>query len=333
MKLITFFFRKELENSLDRVKTQFFEDLKSHFLEGVEETGKGKQATGTDIIGLGTCGSIFDVNYKGKVYVGKRLHSIFFSNQVEEGMRVTLTKFYEEIKLISKLQHDNIVEFIGLYHSQHHDDDEQAVDNSEWKGNGTSLNVSLPVLVMEKMECSLTQCIEKHKPGCVPRNIGILCDVAKGLIYLHEGKVPLAHRDLSSNNILLTSKFHAKIADFGAARLLEIQEGWNPSVRLTHCPRATIFMPPEALQDPPQYTVAVDVFSFGCVIIHLFCGQWPEPADQTKGGKVITELQRRKKWISMMGDDHYMLPIISQCLDKKRPTSRHILYLLQKTLQ
>ena len=29
------------------------------------------------------------------------------------------------------------------------------------------------------------------------------------------------------------------------------------------------FMPPEALEDPPQYDLSVDVFSFGCVIIHL----------------------------------------------------------------
>ena len=228
-------------------------------------------------------------------------------------MKSLLRNFYKEIKVLSRLNHDNIVKFYGLYH----------------KSSGT---LTLPVLEMEKMEFSLTQCIESHKQDCTSKSDVILSDVAKGLFYLHEGgnDSPLAHRDLTSNNVLLTSKFRAKIADFGSARMLDLP----PSTKLTVCPGTPDFMPPEALEDPPRYTIKVDIFSFGCVVIHLECGQWPTPAGAARDGCLISEIERRKKWIAMMGDSHSLLPIVTQCLEndmEKRPSSYDLLNFLKKT--
>ena len=75
---------------------------------------------------------------------------------------------------------------------------------------------------MEKMGCDLDQYLITHKKGSIPddRILGILLDVSKGLVYLHE-EMKVAHRDLSSKNILLTTKLNAKIADFGSARVLD----------------------------------------------------------------------------------------------------------------
>ena len=114
--------------------------------------------------------------------------------------------------------------------------------------------------------------IETTHKGVLPdvKIAEILCDVARGLEYLHEGcSEPLAHRDLSSNNILLTSTLHAKIADFGSARVLDRPGGWNSAAKLTKTPGIVIFMPPETWESPLCYTTAVDIFSFGCVIIYL----------------------------------------------------------------
>ena len=200
--------------------------------------------------------------------------------------------------------------------------------------------VAWPVLVMEKMEYSLTKYIETtHKVVISDVQIAdVLCDVAKGLVYLHEGcKEPLAHRDLSSNNILLTSTFCAKIADFGSTRVLDRLGGWNSSAKLTKVPGTQIFMPPETWENSPNYTTAVDIFSFGCVIIHLVTWQWPTPDGQicwVKGffgnevRQIVSELDWRQKWIAMFKKDHSLLPIVKQCLNDKiseRPKCRQLL--------
>ena len=316
---------------LKNVFSKFYEDLKPYLLKDVKEIeSRGKvqirtipekttrtsqtQTNRTKTIPrTGAFGFIIDLYWNGKKCVGKKLHSEFFASDSDpEGMKIMLQNFYKEIKILSGLKHDNIVSFLGLYH----------------KPTGTGY--SLPVLVMEKMDLSLTQCIKLHKEKCKSKSNSILTDVAKGLLYLHVGgNESLAHRDLTSNNILLSSNFRAKIADFGSARMLDIPS----STKLTVCPGTPDFMPPEALEDPPRYTIKVDIFSFGCVVIHLETGQWPTPAGPTRGNVLISEFERRKKWIVMMGESHSLLPIVTQCLESdmdKRPSSYDLLTFLNK---
>ena len=295
------------------------EELQKYILTDIKEvscTGRGKEPPENDEKDLnraGAYGNLVALECRnGTQVAGKVLHSIFFTSGTEpNGVRKLLTKFFEEIKLLSKMNHPNIVQFLGMYYRE---------------------GSLLPVLVMEKMEWDLSEFLKAHKKGSLPddRVLGILLDVSKGLVYLHE-EMKIAHRDLSSNNILLTSNQSAKIADLGSARVLDKPGGWDPETKLTEQPGTAIFMPPEALEDPPKYTVSVDVFSFGCVIIHLCTHKWPNPIGQTAQGKIISELDRRHKYISEINQS-YLLPLIKQCLedvDTNRPTSSTIMSILQ----
>ena len=59
----------------------------------------------------------------------------------------------------------------------------------------------------------------------IPNHIknSILLDVSLGLLYLHKQTPPIVHRDLTANNVLLTSGLKAKISDVGIVPIVEPQ--------------------------------------------------------------------------------------------------------------
>ena len=272
------------------------------------------------------CGSdaeIVELNWNGTRCVGKKLHPIFFQEDSDpSGIQCLVKKFCKEIKLLSEMKHPNIVQFLGLYYQ-----------NISLRRSGVS---ERPIMVMEKMDYSLTEYLKTHPKGCIPQEkvTNILSDVARGLIYLHVVQ-EIAHRDLSSNNILVSESLSStKIADFGSARILDSQSQAKWIGELTAQPGTQDFMPPEALEDPPRYGLSVDVFSFGCVIIHLTTHKWPKPSGKSVNYNtiILSEWDRRFKLISEMGIYSFLKPVVQQCLkdhDYLRPSSKEVLSSLE----
>ena len=167
---------------------------------------------------------------------------------------------------------------------------------------------------MEYLPYSLSQLLERKVPL---KADSILLDVANGLNYLHQKRPPIIHRDLSANNVLLTTEHKAKISDLGMSTLADAMKK-----HLTTAPGNPYMMPPEALEHNPVYDHSLDVFSFGCLILHVLSGQIPVPTKEflpkpsDPGSFVkVSEWDRRASYVQQVPHDNGLLSIAKQCLD------------------
>ena len=171
---------------------------------------------------------------------GKKLHEILLDDG-NIGVSDVVCKYEQECQIMSSLRHPNITQFLGLCFLP-----------------GTRL----PLLVMERLETSLDDLLE-HMPG-LPLSLkcSVLEDVAGGLVYLHKNQPPVIHRDLTTNNILLTSSLVAKISDMGNSRIVDMRPG-QLARTLSRLPGTRVYMPPEAMDETHCYGPSLDIFSFG----------------------------------------------------------------------
>ena len=153
--------------------------------------------------------------------------------------------------------------------------------------------------------------------------------------YLHKHSPPIIHKNLSANTVLLTSSMSAKISGLGVLNVTpaQVKEGVS-----TQLPGSPCYTPPEALMARQAYTSKTDSYSYGVLIIHIFCGRWPHPADafcldpQNPGTVLpVSEVDRRAEYLRDIGQDHPLMELIEECLSNvpsQRPETSVILLTL-----
>ena len=272
--------------------TQASDLLQYLYLTGVRPNGRD--------IGVGAYGRVYEVEYCGILYAAKEVHPILVQGVRREEFEATKKAFLTECVQSCILGHANVVQILGVYNP-----------------GGQSL---LPVLVMERMQESLTSVVEKYPNIPMYVKLSMLLDVSRGLWYLHTHHPPIVHRDLSPNNVLLTSQFVAKISDLGVAKVIQA----DSKKTKTRAPGTVDFMPPEALLETPEYGPPLDVFSYGGVILHVVNQEWPRPLHYVmtdpKTGKILglSEVERRQQHVKKMtGTPADLRPLVERCLDNQ----------------
>ena len=252
--------------------------------------------------GSGSFGAVYEVTVNGFPCIAKRLHDVLrqAEDSRQEGLSVS-ERFMRECKILSTLNHPNIVQFIGIH-----------------KAKGSKHDVSL---VMEGLLTDLDAFLEQNTKVPEFLKFSFLLDTSNALVYLHLRSPPIVHRDVKAANVLLSRDMRAKLADLGTSKLLDIHP--LSSTMHTKCPGTLGIMPPEALQEKPVYDTKLDVFSYGTLILHTVNQEFPMAYEVTNPKKGEVQIAKRQEAIDKL-KKHCLYNLVKLCLQDNPVKRPHI---------
>ncbi|KAL7609243.1 probable serine/threonine-protein kinase PBL7 isoform X1 [Lactuca sativa] len=233
----------------------------------------------SNVIGQGGFGLV----YRGVLHDGRKIAVKLMDQTGKQGEE----EFRVEVEMRSRLRSPYLVGLIGYCSESHH-----RVLVYDFMANGGLQEHLYPI----------------RGSNAIPSNLDwetrlrIGLEAAKGLEYLHEHvSPPVIHRDFKSSNILLDKSFHAKVSDFGLAKLGSYRAGGHVSTRVLGTQG---YVAPEyALTG--HLTTKSDVYSYGVVLLELLTGRVPVDMKRSPGEAVLVSwalprLTDREKVIEIM---------------------------------
>ncbi|KAH0719339.1 hypothetical protein KY285_015370 [Solanum tuberosum] len=194
-------------------------------------------------LGEGGFGPVF----KGQLSDGQKIAVKRLSTQSQQG----ISEFKTEVLLIAKLQHRNLVRFLGCC-----EEDEEKMLIYEYMPNK-----SLDYFIFDESRKSLLDWRRRYE---------IIIGIARGILYLHQdSRLRIIHRDLKASNILLDEDMNPKISDFGTARIFSGNQNEAKTLRVVG---TYAYMSPEYAR-AGLFSVKSDVFSFGVILLEVISGK------------------------------------------------------------
>ncbi len=172
-------------------------------------------------------------------------YSVALTGRVEEDYQYGMERFLDEAKILAKLQNTPHIVSVQNY----------------FKENGTAY------FVMEYIDGMSLKAYLAKNGDKIPYNqaIAILQPIMQALVQVHA--MNLLHRDISPDNIYITSKGESRLLDFGAARFA-LGDGKSVSVILKHG-----YAPEEQYSSHGNQGPWTDVYAMGATMYRCITGQ------------------------------------------------------------
>ncbi|XP_056198138.1 interleukin-1 receptor-associated kinase 4 [Falco biarmicus] len=272
------------------------------------------ESAGGNKLGEGGFGVVFKGFINGRNVAVKKLVAM-----VDVSVQDLKQQFDQEIKMMAKCQHENLVELLGFS-----SDGAQPCLVYEYMPNGSLLD--------------RLACLDNTPPISWNTRCKIVKGTANGLNFLHENNH--IHRDIKSANILLTDTYMPKISDFGLARA---SVTFTRTIMTERIVGTAAYMAPEALRG--EITPKSDIFSFGVVLLEIITGL--PPVEENREPQLLLsikdEIEDEEATIEDYVDEkmsdwdapsvHKMYSIANQCLNEKknrRPDIKMVQHHLQE---
>ncbi|CAL5209772.1 unnamed protein product [Lathyrus oleraceus] len=198
-----------------------------------------KKFSSENKIGRGGFGEV----YKGTLIDGRQIAVKKLSQSSGQGG----VEFINEVLLIAKLQHRNLVTLIGFCLEDH-----EKMLIYEYVPNK-----SLDYFLFDRHKARLLHWFERYK---------IIEGIAHGIHYLHNhSRLKIIHRDLKPSNVLLDDNMNPKISDFGMARMVALDQDRGSTNRVV----GTYGYMSQEYAMHGQFSEKSDVFSFGVIILEI----------------------------------------------------------------
>ncbi|XP_077218354.1 uncharacterized protein LOC143852692 isoform X2 [Tasmannia lanceolata] len=255
--------------------------------------GFGRNLKAWCLLGDGSCGTV----YHGLWCESDVAIKVFSKQEYPDEV---ILSFRQEVSLMKRLRHPNILLFMGAVTSP-----QRLCIVTEFLPRG-----------------SLFRLLQRNTSRLDwRRRVHMALDIARGMNYLHHCSPPIIHRDLKSSNLLVDKNWTVKVGDFGLSRLKH--ETYLTTKNGKGTPQ---WMAPEVLRNEPSDEKS-DIYSFGVILWELVTEKIPW--DNLNSMQVIAAVGFMNQRLEIPKDlDAQWVSIIESCWHsdpQSRPTFKELL--------
>ena len=247
-------------------------------------------------MGGGQYGKTYKVNHNGRWFACKKIHEAILSHYPSKLHTEQMKKLLKQInEVMESVKHPNIEKY------------DMVVEQ-------TPTLLLLSELLLENLDKFVTRLKDKIP---LRLQVNVCHDMAQGLHYLHS--VGIVHKNLHSNNILITDQFQAKIADYICPQVLSRDKSVSDTA-------SRAFWAPE-VKSISSNSYSSDIFSLGILFFVTVSTHLPAVANLHLTTDIDHLPKKAETKIDRISNHHPLYSLIKECLSmnkSSRPSATQV---------